>query len=413
MLNSIMGDEANWDKLPCELLIVIVQKLRLCQDLERFSAVSKYWKSVNSGLGQDEKPLLPPESPHLFLAEQVAEGALLSCDFNNDEDEDVDYDVEDYDEACYEEYLAYDYGKHSVGNTRGLYSLSTRKTYYIDLPEASGRLIFGTNKGWLLTLGRDLQINLLHPFSRQQIPLPPLNTFPESKIMTVSPVEPSMLANAFDILIRKVAMSSEPRPKKNAATPNPIVMVIYGECSFLGYARLGEKSWTNVNISSRRFYDIAFYQGKFYAIDCHGDVFVCDIDDDSGAEQIKGTKIASCPPKPESGDFDMKYLVESHSGLWLVERFLKISCRDKSDGPHNMCGELLNISGDNGSCQLISLLIFRTVRIRLVNKIILYFIKQFEQVQAISTATTAPSQICSEAMTLPNAGLPYFHISII
>ena len=76
MLNSIMGDEANWDKLPCELLIVIVQKLRLCQDLERFSAVSKYWKSVVSGLSQDEKPLLPPESPHLFLAEQVAEGAL-------------------------------------------------------------------------------------------------------------------------------------------------------------------------------------------------------------------------------------------------------------------------------------------------------------------------------------------------
>ncbi|XP_017217095.1 putative F-box protein At5g55150 [Daucus carota subsp. sativus] len=100
-------------------------------------------------------------------------------------------------------------------------------------------------------------------------------------------------------------------------------MVIYGECSFLGYARLGEKSWTNVNISSRRFYDIAFYQGKFYAIDCHGDVFVCDIDDDGRAEQIKGTKIASCPPKRESGDFDMKYLVESDSGLWLVERFLK------------------------------------------------------------------------------------------
>uniref|UniRef100_A0A161ZM15 F-box domain-containing protein n=1 Tax=Daucus carota subsp. sativus TaxID=79200 RepID=A0A161ZM15_DAUCS len=144
-----MGDEANWDKLPCELLIVIVQKLRLCQDLERFSAVSKYWKSVVSGLSQDEKPLLPPESPHLFLAEQVAEGALLSCDFNNDENEDVDYDVEeeldeDYDEACYQEYLAYDYGKHSVCNTRGLYSLSTRKTYYIDLPEASGRLILGT-----------------------------------------------------------------------------------------------------------------------------------------------------------------------------------------------------------------------------------------------------------------------------
>lgn len=140
-----MDDNVNWSELPSELLVLIANKLVSCEDIERFSAVSKSWKSVISGLSEDEKPLLPPESPILFLAEQVAEGGALSCDFNDEYEEGL---MEDGGSGLgdIDAYLNwYDYRKNSVGNTRGLYRLATGKTCNIALPEASGKLILG---GW-------------------------------------------------------------------------------------------------------------------------------------------------------------------------------------------------------------------------------------------------------------------------
>ncbi|XP_074374740.1 putative F-box protein At5g55150 [Apium graveolens] len=300
-----MDDHVNWDELPSELLELIANKLSSCEDIVRFSAVSKSWKSVLSGLSEDEKPVLPPESPILFLAEQVAEGGALSCDFNDE----------------YEEGLEEDGGDGLVGTTRGLYRLATGKTCNIELPEASGKLILGTNKGWLLTLGIDLEINLLHPLSRKQIQLPPIGAFPRHNF--------SLPEKDFDMFIRKVAMSSKIQSNKNLVTgsgtysPNPLVMTIYGEGDYLGFARLGDKVWTNIEILFS-IQDIAYYNGKFYAVNSQGDVFVCDIDDDyNNGGRARGTKIASCALE-RSTRFGQRYLVESGSGLWLVVRFCKL-----------------------------------------------------------------------------------------
>ena len=136
VFNSDMDHPADWDGLPGDILIVIAHMLTCCEDLYRISAVSKSWNSIVSGLSRDKKPLqLPPESPLLFLAEQVAEGSAFSCDFNDeyheegmveinveDEDEDEDQDEEHY---CYHE--LYDYRKSSVTGTRGLHRLATGK----------------------------------------------------------------------------------------------------------------------------------------------------------------------------------------------------------------------------------------------------------------------------------------------
>ena len=52
-----------------------------------------------------------------------------------------------------------DYLKDSFGTSRGIYSLSSMKTYNLELPEAAGKVILSTSKGWLLTLGRDFNCN--------------------------------------------------------------------------------------------------------------------------------------------------------------------------------------------------------------------------------------------------------------
>lgn len=179
-----------------------------------------------------------------------------------------------------------------------------------------------TNSGWLVTLGIDLKINLLHPLLRKQIPLPPIGTLPLHN--SSSPVED------FDRFIRKVAISSKVQPNyKNPVgdngkySPNPIVMTIYGQGDYLGFARLGDKVWTNIEVLYS-IHDIAYYKGNFYAVCCHGNVFVCDIENEYNYRgRARGRKIGSCRVERNT-EFGQKYLVESGSGLWLVVRFCEL-----------------------------------------------------------------------------------------
>ncbi|XP_074347697.1 putative F-box protein At5g55150 [Apium graveolens] len=305
------SDFNGWSDLPPEILVLISRKFSLLSDYYRFIAVCKSWRDSVSEL---EKPCLPLTGvPFLFLAEDVAPGAMLAYDPSQENDRNDNI-----------EYHKYDHSKNSVGSSRGLFSLLTRKTYSIHLPEAAGRLVLGTNKGWLVTLGRDLQINLLHPLLNHQISLPNMLTFPDWNSFHKR-YEPE---NAADFYIRKVAVSSnilneDPafRLYHHHPSPSPTVMTIYGSNSILGFARLGDNVWTDVDVSSRNFDDVVYHEGNFFAVDCHGSVFVCGINDEGGGD-IRGTEIASLRPTKE---WDKKYLVKSTSGssLLLLVRYLK------------------------------------------------------------------------------------------
>ncbi|KAL6496759.1 hypothetical protein OROHE_027322 [Orobanche hederae] len=328
----------NWTNLPKDLLIYIVKLLTSQEDYYRFSAVCKSW---NSAATEEEfrKPWwLPTTTPMLLLAEQVAPGSILydtHLDINKDYgdlDEDGFTKNDDDDDAslCLG---SYDYLKDSVGTSRGLYSLSTMKTYNIDLPQAAGKQIFATSKGWLLTVGRDFQINLLHPLSRYQFSLPPVLTFP---------LHPDYL-QGFDpkytaIFIQKVAISSRLQ-KKNTdnffhhhATPSPVVMAVYESAGLLAFARLGDRVWTKVQVPSDGYciHDIVYHKGNFYVVNIRGDVFVCCIDSDVGKGGPRGTEIASIRI---NGEHQNKYLVErlSKSGLWLIERSFVMKYFRKGD----------------------------------------------------------------------------------
>ncbi|CAI9767614.1 unnamed protein product [Fraxinus pennsylvanica] len=175
-------------------------------------------------------------------------------------------------------------------------------------PEAIGRKCFGAGYGWLMTIGTDLQINLLHPFSRQQICLPPMLTFPvQYDYNDQFPPQ-----DYYYFFVRKIVMSSNPGMKKSSPNYNPdcIVAAIYGENDILAFARLGESVWTNITVPSRSYDDIVCYSGKFYVVDCHGVVVVCDLDDDNDPKAIV---VAPAPTKTR--DSIRKYLVESAGDL--------------------------------------------------------------------------------------------------
>ena len=61
-------------------------------------------------------------------------------------------------------------------------------------------------------------------------------------------------------------------------------MTIYGDKKLLAFTRPGYKAWIDIKSPTRCYDDIAFYKGKFYVVDCHGEVFVCRTDDDQKLE---------------------------------------------------------------------------------------------------------------------------------
>ena len=327
-----MDGNVSWDNLPSELLEIIGQKMvGSCEDFIRFSAVSKSWQSVAFKMRQDGSTfLLSPESPLLLLAEDVPEGySLRCCDINVDEDgleeasddEDLEEDEEEnedeeglQEEEDQEEDFADEEGDDdddeemedleekefifSVGTARGIYSLSTEKIYTLELPEAAGKSIRGTNKGWLLTLGINSETKLLHPLLGHQIWLPYLS------------------------ICSKVTLSSR-------VLQDPTIMVIHG--GSLGFARFGDQEWKKVESPSvGPFVDITFHKGRFCAINHGGEIFVCNIDDGytSGAT---GAPIGMCPFFPaNSGSM---YLVDSENELWFLARIRAVKYFKP---PHNM-----------------------------------------------------------------------------
>ncbi|CAA2987773.1 Hypothetical predicted protein [Olea europaea subsp. europaea] len=164
-----------------------------------------------------------------------------------------------------------------------------------------------------MKIGTDLQIHLLHPFSRQQICLPPLLTFPDQ--YDYDERYPPQDYSYF--FVKKIVMSSNPWKEKSSPNNSQdcIIATIYEEVRILAFARLGDSVWTNISVPSRSYDDIIHYRGKFYAVDCHGVVVVCDLDDNNGP---KATVVALAPSKTH--DQIQKYLVESSGDLLLVSR---------------------------------------------------------------------------------------------
>nr|XP_023882431.1 putative F-box protein At5g55150 [Quercus suber] len=257
---------SKWADLPDLILSEIMRRLSFYNDFVIFGAICKSWRSVYSL----ENPPLAPRCPWLMLAEE----------------------------------------KEQKSHTRVFVNLFDNKVYNFKLPELVGKKCIGTSFGWLLSVGTDFQVNLFHPLSKHLLSLPqPLfwNEDDNSKLDHL---------DYRDMFFEKCVLSRNPW---NLVTHeydcDCIIMVIYGNGRSLAFTRPGYKAWIDIPSHSGSISDIAFYKGKFYAVNCHGEAFVCHTDDDIPFIE----SIAPRPPATE--EIIQMYIVESSGDLLVVSRF--------------------------------------------------------------------------------------------
>ncbi|XP_042503453.1 putative F-box protein At5g55150 [Macadamia integrifolia] len=257
----------NWSGLCDEILDLIVDQFSAVEDIVNFGAVCRQWRSVSV-----KRWPLSTEYLWLMLAE-----------------------------------------KESSDN-RGFYSFSTKKVYYLNLPEACGRKCW-SSCGWLITFGLDLEIQLLNPFSRPRvlIRLPPQPTLPYQYSTDTGP------KSVRRFFIRKVILSS--RPSSEDDDEKCVVMAIYSEDRKLAFLRLGDEVWTPVDTHEGianfvdghvRITDVIYFNGQFYAITKRGELLIVDI----SSSHPKTIEFAEPPEGVD--DFVDFYLVESVGELFML-----------------------------------------------------------------------------------------------
>ncbi|KAM7524027.1 hypothetical protein LguiA_013929 [Lonicera macranthoides] len=229
--------------------------------------------------------------------------------------------------------------------SHGLFDLSDKKFYKLDLPEAQGKLYKGCSYGWLATIGDNMpigrcissnspDIHLINPLTRAQIQLPPRYTFadvtgyiadrvgeeyailqPRSMALPVSYYASAELVNS--VWMRKVVLSSAP------SNEDCLVVAIYGEHGDLAWCKCNDKEWKSLHWVAE-YNDIIFYNGKLHALNCNEELLVFeDICSDPNFR-----KIAELPRSVSSEGL---YLVEcTDGGLVMVMQFVKESGEEDS-----------------------------------------------------------------------------------
>ncbi|CAI9094051.1 OLC1v1029702C1 [Oldenlandia corymbosa var. corymbosa] len=179
---------------------------------------------------------------------------------------------------------------------REFYSLSKNKINMTSsLPEAKGKRCMEAGFGWVLTVSSSGELNLLKPLTRSQIQLPSCTTFPDNQDTDFSDF----------LFIQRVALSANPSHASSF-----VLMVIHEWGQFLGFWRPGDLTWTSIEPGIHHFGDVRFYNGIFYAVDRHGDVWAWD-ESSSKLKCVFGTN-------PRSFINRDAYLVESSSGKLLT-----------------------------------------------------------------------------------------------
>ncbi|KAK1290299.1 hypothetical protein QJS10_CPB18g01512 [Acorus calamus] len=255
---------ADWSELPEDLSLLVLEKLPVLEFI-RFGAVCTSWRSVQKSKKDCAASLGLPW--------------MMLCDDDHE------------------------------NQTRGFFSITEGKTHRLVLPEIIGKRCCGSSHGWLMTIDRKANMNLLHPLSRTQIPLPHPPP-PGEELPDDYNYEPGFLQC---ISVNKAVLSADPY----VSPEDCVVMSIYGHIGKLAFCRLSDKSWTLVSqYPFLRFLDVCYYQGKFYGVDCGGKTVVCHIDDRNNPH------VTYLLRRGDPHKTGTRYLVESMGDLLHVVRIL-------------------------------------------------------------------------------------------
>ncbi|KAL3828897.1 hypothetical protein ACJIZ3_017699 [Penstemon smallii] len=283
---------AEWATLPTDILVLIAERIDFFEDFVNFCVVCKSWQLITSILGKGRT--LPPRFPWVMLTDIAEQNyPIVTEDMDSLDMLVKEVEKNEFIEGMY---------------NRRFYSFSTSKTYEFELPEATRRKCLGVSYGWLLTVDYDLQINILHPFTRQQIGMPPLLSFMDQPECD----ENFKLQKVVNFFVRKAVMSSNPY---NTSNIDCIIVAIYGVCRILAFARPGDEVWTDIVGPSNCYCDVVYYKDNFYAVDYCGVIVVCDIND------VNGPKTTPVARFSDERAVHQKYLVELSGFLLLVIRF--------------------------------------------------------------------------------------------
>ncbi|KAF7143678.1 hypothetical protein RHSIM_Rhsim05G0084900 [Rhododendron simsii] len=198
---------ANWAELNQDLLILIAKRVGFLEDFSTFGRVCRSWRSV--AVKKNFKG--SQQVPRLMLTEET----------NNEK---PDNKVGDY--RCF---------------------ISTADENLIGrlmLPKAKGKQCF-ESLGWFVTLSETGDMNLLHPLSRVQIPLPHFSTHENSdEVNADRPFKKKKKEKSCFLRIHKAVLSSRPSPSPE---DNYALMVILNKLTVtLGLWKPGKKVWTTI-----------------------------------------------------------------------------------------------------------------------------------------------------------------------
>ncbi|KAJ4713311.1 F-box protein [Melia azedarach] len=213
---------ANWSELNHDLLVEIAKRIKLVDDFIAFGGVCKSWRSA-----ADLKNYMFKYNhmPQLLLAPSK-------------------------ESSCQREF----------------YNISKGVSRQVCLPEANDKKIL-SSKGWLLTIDRNWDISLLHPYKSVQIELPNIRSFEDWN----NGISHNIMRAFF---IEKFVLSTSPLEEEDYT-----VMVIYGRTRKLAYFKPRYKAWITLRPTCSKvtmFSDIFYYNKKFYVVDLYGRIMVCD-----------------------------------------------------------------------------------------------------------------------------------------
>lgn len=252
---------ADWSQLPYDIIQMIAIRLDAVEDFLAFSAVCHNWRSFYL----TKKWTPGPQVPLLILSDN--ENSIM----------------------------------------RNFFSLYRDRVYELEMPEAHGRRCWGSNEGWLVTMGSDLEVHLLNAFTRVRVRLPAASTF--KFLFNVAVDWYQFIEKA--IVIKKPSQST-------AAKEEFLILAIYGPLRQLAFTRPGYASWITVEESFQyRIMDVAFFNDQIFALSATGTLLAVDIN--SQLPEIMHTA-----PPPHLWAREQVFLVESLGDLLMVYQYVYV-----------------------------------------------------------------------------------------
>lgn len=210
----------DWSKLPYDIIHKVATCITVVEDFLAFSSVCCSWRSVYLAKQWHPGPQVP---------------VLMFC---NDENS-------------------------SIRSFLSLYRCEVSNT---ELPEAHGRRCWDSSSGWLVTIGNDLEIRLLNPFTRVYFNLPPKSSLQISF---------GDFLTWCDIIERAFVFRN---PCTSNADEDLVVMIIYGAMKQLAFCKPGYSSWRCIKEGHAEYIDVTCVKDQIFAVSLMGSLVVVDID---------------------------------------------------------------------------------------------------------------------------------------